>query len=139
MGLPIATNKSGFICFAFPDVCRTPTPGGPVPIPYPNIGQLSDAVQVSDTSTGTGEVKIGGQYVILANTSEVTQTTGDEAGSAGGVTSGVTKGKAEFTQGSSTVRIHRKSVVRLGDPTTQNQGNANGVVLGGQPNVLVGG
>lgn len=22
---------------AFPDVCKTPTPGGPVPIPYPNI------------------------------------------------------------------------------------------------------
>jgi hypothetical protein len=22
---------------AFPDVCKTPIPGGPVPIPYPNI------------------------------------------------------------------------------------------------------
>jgi len=21
-----------------PDVCKTPTPGGPVPIPYPNAG-----------------------------------------------------------------------------------------------------
>lgn len=23
--------------FSFPDVCKTPTPGGPVPIPYPNV------------------------------------------------------------------------------------------------------
>jgi hypothetical protein len=26
---------------AFPDVCLTPTPGGPVPIPYPTIGTTS--------------------------------------------------------------------------------------------------
>ena len=23
-----------------PDVCKTPSPGGPIPIPYPNIGTL---------------------------------------------------------------------------------------------------
>ena len=142
MAFPIATTKSGFICFAFPDVCKTPTPSGTVPIPYPNTGQLSDATQVSDTSTGMGEVKVGGNYVILANTSNasvIPQTTGDEAGSAGGVTSGTIKGKAEFTQGSTTVTIHGKQVVRMGDPTQQNQGNAKGTVLGGVPNVLVGG
>ena len=139
MGFPVATNKSGFICYAFPDVCNTPSSSGTVAIPYPNIGQLSDAIQVSDTSTGTGEVKVGGQYVILANTSEIPQTTGDEAGSAGGITSGVTKGKAEFPQGSATVRIHGYPVVRMGDSTHQNQRNANGTVLGGVPNVRVGG
>jgi hypothetical protein len=29
-----ATKAAG----AFPDVCKTPSPGGPVPIPYPNVG-----------------------------------------------------------------------------------------------------
>lgn len=139
MGLPIATNKSGFICFAFPDVCLTPAAPSPVPIPYPNIGQLADATLVSDTSTGTGEVKVGGNYVILAKKSEIPTTTGDEAGSVGGVTSGTTKGKVEFTQGSATVKIHGQHVVRMTDPTTQNNKNANGTVLGGVPNVLVGG
>lgn len=141
MGLPIATNQSGFICFAFPDVCDTPAPPSPspVPVPYPNIGQLADAQQVSDASTGVGEVKVGGKHVILANTSIIPQTTGDEAGSAGGITSGTIKGKAEFTRGSSTVKIHGQSVVRMTDPTKQNNGNAVGMVLGGVPNVLVGG
>ena len=139
MSFPVATNKSGFICFAFPDVCKTPSPGGTVPIPYPNVGQLSDAIQVSDISTGTGEVKVAGNYVILANTSVIPQTSGDEAGSAGGVTSGVIKGKAEFSQGSATVKIHGKPVVRMGDSTEQNQGNARGTVQGGVPTVLAGG
>ena len=133
---PITTTAGG-ICFAFPDVCLTP-PAPPVPIPYPNIGQLSDATSVSD-STGTGQVTVGGKPVVLANTSTIPSTVGDEAGSGGGVMSGSTKGAVEFTRGSATVTIHGKAVVRMFDPTEQNNGNAVGVVLGGVPNVLVGG
>jgi Domain of unknown function (DUF4150) len=142
MGMPIATKKSGFIAFAFPDVCKTPAPPSPtpVPIPYPNIGQLSDATNTSDSSTGTGEIKAGGDHVILAQTSEIPNTLGDQAGSAGGgVKSGTTGGKVEFTSGSKTVKVHGKEVVRMTDPTTQNAGNAVGSVLGGVPNILVGG
>ena len=84
-------------------------------------------------------MKVGGNYVILANTSEIQNTTGDEAGSAGGVTSGTTKGNVKFTQGSATVQIHGKAVVRMNDPTKQNNDNADGTVLGGVPNVMVGG
>ena len=33
-----SSTKEGGIVLAFPDVCKTPSPGGPaVPIPYPNI------------------------------------------------------------------------------------------------------
>jgi hypothetical protein len=32
---PASTKRSG-VTFSFPDVCKTPTPGGPVPVPYPN-------------------------------------------------------------------------------------------------------
>ena len=141
MGLPIATTRPGFICFAFPDVCMTPAAPSPVPIPYPNIGQLSDAEQVSDGSLG-GAVKVAGHPVILANTSRIPVTTGDEAGTVG-VISGSIKGPATFTRGSLTVRVNGKPVVRLGDPTGQNNNgpvsNAVGTVLGGVPNVLAGG
>jgi hypothetical protein len=30
--------------FAFPDVCLTPSPAGPVPIPYPNIAMGPTAI-----------------------------------------------------------------------------------------------
>jgi hypothetical protein len=55
------------------------------------------------------------------------------------VNSVVTRGAVTFEQGSQIVKIHGKSVVRMFDPTKQNEGNANGFVLGGVPNVLVGG
>lgn len=138
MGFPIATTQPGFTCFAFPDVCKTPAPPGPpIPIPYPNIGQLSDAKGVSDDGS-KGAVEVGGYHVILKD-SEIEKTTGDEAGSVGGVSSGVTGGKVTFTQGSATVQIYGQSVIRMFDPTEQNKGNAVGQVLGGVPNVLVGG
>ena len=38
----IVHKGSGGMSIVFPDVCKTPTPGGPVPIPYPNIGKASD-------------------------------------------------------------------------------------------------
>ena len=38
MANPIAT-KNG-ICFASPDILKTPTPGGEVPTPSPNIAEL---------------------------------------------------------------------------------------------------
>jgi len=140
MGMPIATKKSGFIAFAFPDVCLTPAPpGSQIPVPYPNIGQLSDATKAADGSTGTGEVKAGGDLVILAEASEIQSTTGDQAGTGGGVKSGTTGGKVTFTAGSKKVKVHGKEVVRMMDPTSQNDGNAVGFVLGGVTNVLVGG
>ena len=127
MGRPITTKSKG-ICFAFPDVCKTPSPpGSPIPIPYPNIGQLSDCSPVAET------VKVGGNPVVHVD-SVIATTTGDEAGSAQ-----PPKGKATFTSGSSSVFAEGKAVVRMFDPTEQNNGNAVGIVLGGVPTVLVGG
>jgi hypothetical protein len=131
MGQPIATMTSGGMCIAFPDVCKTPTPGGTVPIPYPNLGDLGQAVKVST------KVKIKGKPVILED-SEIPATSGDEAGSAGGVTSGCIKGKVAFTTFSSKVKVEGKGVVRMGDSTQQNKGNAVGSVLYGEPTVTGG-
>lgn len=131
MGKPITTQAPG-ICFAFPDVCLTPAPPSPpIPIPYPNIGQLADAQGVAST------VLAGGNPVVTSN-SNIPTTTGDEAGSSGGVTSGTTKGKVEFVTFSNTVLAEDGNVVRMFDTTKQNNGNAVGNVLGGFPTVLVG-
>jgi hypothetical protein len=131
MGQPITVTDG--ICFAFPDVCLTPVPASPpVPIPYPNIAQLSDA-------TGTAASVNAGGKPVVTKASEISTSTGDEAGSNGGVTSGGTKGKCSFTTASTTVKANGEFIVRLGDTTSQNGGNAVGTVLGGLPTVLVGG
>ena len=131
MGRPICPAQG--IAFAFPDVCNTPSPGGPIPIPYPNIAQLADV---------TGEAKdlqVGGMKVLVQG-SKVPSSSGDEGGTAGGgVTSGKIKGEMEVTAGSATVLCGGKGIARFGDPTTQNSGNAVGTLLGAFPTVLVGG
>lgn len=127
---PIAIQGKG-VCFAFPDVCKTPTPGGPVPIPYPNIAQLAEADKTSKS------VLVGDKPVIL-KTSQISKSMGDQAGTAGGVVSGKTGGKVTFTTASGSVQIEDAGVVRMLDQTQQNDGNAQGVVLGGVPTVLIG-
>lgn len=101
---------------AFPDPCKTPTPGGPVPIPYPNVAQSSDATATSTT------VKMDGTGIMLED-SKFAQSTGDEAGSAGGgVVSNQIKGAAKFQNFSFDVKVEGKKVPRLADPMVQNMG-----------------
>ena len=137
MSKPIAPAKG--IAFAFPDVCKTPAPpGSPVPIPYPNIAQLSQASPVSNES-GKALLVGSGDPVLLLD-AEVSTSSGDEAGSVGGVKSGKTKGKCEIKQASSSVVYgpQKKGIVRFLDQTEQNDGNAQGMVLSAFPTVLVG-
>lgn len=71
------TNKSpNGVNIAFPDVCKTPSPAGPVPIPYPNIAQSSD------TAKGAKKVKADGNPVVTKN-SNYQKSSGDEPGSIG--------------------------------------------------------
>ncbi len=48
--LSVVHKSSSGVTIAFPDVCKTPSPGGPIPIPYPNIGE-SDNTSTSSKST----------------------------------------------------------------------------------------
>jgi hypothetical protein len=122
MGATVNVNKrtvvhkdSGGVATAFPDVCKTPSPGGPVPIPYPNVAKSSDTAQ------GSNNVTMDGNPVMLQG-SNFSTSTGDEAGSAGGgVASNTTKGKAEFINYSFDVTVEGKNVPRLGDPMLQNK------------------
>lgn len=137
MGKPIAPTQG--IAFAFPDVCKTPTPGGPVPIPYPNMAQLDQATGVSDASNKELLVGPASLHVLLLD-SEVAVSTGDEAGSVGGVQSGTIKGKCKVVQASGSVLYgpDKKGIARFMDSTKQNNDNANGFVLGALPTILVG-
>jgi len=107
------------MCQGMPDVCKTPAPPGPpVPIPYPNIGQLATATKVST------KVKIMNMPVVLEG-SEIPMSQGDEAGTAGGVVSGKNMDKIVFKKGSSKVKIEGKGCAYLTCMTTHNGSNAN--------------
>jgi hypothetical protein len=104
---------------AFPDVCKTPTPAGPVPIPYPNVAQSSD------TADGSSTVKVDGNPIMLKE-SNFKMSTGDEAGSAMNVVSNKIKGKAEPMLYSMDVKVDGKNVFRLTDMMLQNCGSSPG-------------
>lgn len=113
----VVHKGSNGIATAFPDVCKTPSPAGPIPIPYPNIAMSSD------TDQGSSKVKADGNPIMLKG-SVFKTSTGDEAGSAGGVVSSCTKGKAEFVLYSFDVKVEGKNVPRLGDIMLQNKGSS---------------
>lgn len=93
----------------FPDVCKTPAPpAGPIPIPYPNMAQSSD------TDQGTKTVKVNGNPA-MTKASNFKMSSGDEAGSLGGVVSNKTKGKAYPQLYSMNVKFEGENVVRLTD------------------------
>ncbi|MCH9686869.1 MAG: DUF4150 domain-containing protein [Deltaproteobacteria bacterium] len=115
----IVHKGSGGMSLVFPDVCKTPTPGGPVPIPYPNTGQASD------TSKGPPTVCCDGEMPMVKG-AKYSKTTGDEPGTVGGVVSGVNRDVAEFMMYSFDVKFEGKGVCRLGDPLFHNKKNILG-------------
>jgi hypothetical protein len=115
--LSVVHQSSGGVTIAFPDVCKTPSPGGPIPIPYPNIAQSSD------TDKGTKKVKCDGNPVCVQD-SNFRMSTGDEAGTAGGgIISNKIKGKAEFVMFSFDVKFEGKGVARAFDLMLHNDKN----------------
>lgn len=113
-----ASTKGGGQCMAMPDVCKTPSPAGPVPIPYPSIGMLD---QAKKTST---KVKFKGKEACTKK-SEMSRCQGDEAGSAGGVVSGVNMNKVQFKKCSAKVKAEGQGVAYLTSTTGHNGSNAN--------------
>src|SRR5437762_57093 len=115
--LSVVHQGSSGTTIAFPDVCKTPSPGGPIPIPYPNTAQSSDS---ADTASS---VKADGNPVCVKD-SNFKMSTGDEAGSAGGgVASNKIKGKAEFVMFSMDVKFEGKNVCRAFDIMLHNDKN----------------
>jgi uncharacterized Zn-binding protein involved in type VI secretion len=81
--------------------------------------------------TCSSKVKIVGNKAVMQDT-EITMSSGDEAGSAGGVVSSKVKGSAKFKQGSSKVKIEGKGAAYLGAMVGQNDGSNSNMPAGHQ-------
>jgi len=115
-GQSIVTKKSDGTVIVFPDVCKTPTPSGPIPIPYPNISNSSDL------DKGSKSVTINGVPACLKD-SNFSKSVGDQVGSVGGVVSGKTGGIAEPVSYSFDVKIEGRNAVRNLDLFVSNNKN----------------
>ena len=104
--MTVVHKSSGGVSFSFPDVCKTPTPGGPVPIPYPNIAMLENA----KGSSCSKKVRIEKKKVFHQG-SVVSRSSGDEAGTLKGVVSQKNMGKAKALRTSIKVKAEGKPVV----------------------------
>lgn len=125
----------GGMTMGFPDVCLTPTPVGPIPIPYPNI------------STGVTTIPTTTAITVLTDCmpshnqmSEIFISNGDNAGVNMGVASGMVMGPTEFILGSLTVLKGGMPAQRMTSMTGHNglSMNCPGVALApSQVTVLV--
>ncbi len=99
-----------------PDVCKTPSPAGPVPIPYVNVAMDSSL------ASGTKKVKVEGKMAAHEK-ANISTSMGDEPGTAGGLLSSKFKGKLTWATCSPTVKLEGKGAVRFMD-VAQHNGNS---------------
>lgn len=115
----------------FPDVCLTPTPAGPVPIPYPNIA--------------AGPMGVPAAYNVLwmcapahNMMTTIPMTNGDNAGVNMGVASGTVMGPSRHLTAAFTVLVACAPATRLTSMALQNSTNCPGVrVVPSQIKVLL--
>lgn len=112
-----------------PDVCKTPTPGGPVPMPYPNMSQSSTL------SGGTTTVKVDGGNMAAIKGSKFSMSSGDEPGTVGGVKSNTFKQASTWLLYSFDVKLDGQNACRFTDKKFQN--NENTVDAGGVIPIVV--
>jgi len=116
-GLPVATLANGQ-CLGFPDVCNTPAGPVVVPIPYPNMGMCATGVQTTTTVLVMN-------MPALTQSSQLPMSQGDEAGSVGGVISGMIMGQIVFRTASSKVSFQGQKVILVTATTAHNGSSAN--------------
>lgn len=110
-------GSNGTSMATLPDVCKTPSPGGPVPIPYPNIAFSRDLTK------GTKTIEADGGNMCANYGSEFCKSTGDEPGTVGGVKSGTFIKEATWITYSFDVKFEDKGACRLSDKMFHNHGN----------------
>lgn len=105
---------------AFPDVCMTPTPAGPVPLPYPDIalGPMGVPAAYNCIMIGTPAHNM---------LTVVPLTNGDNVGVATGVASGTVMGPSRHLIGSFTCLIGGAPGTRLTSVSLQNSTNMAGM------------
>ena len=111
-------GSKGLVINTAPDVCKTPSPGGPIPIPYPVIISFA-----KDLKKGTKTVKVDGGNSAGIKDSEFSRCTGDEPGTAGGIISSTNMKEATWINFSYDVKLDGKNACRLSDPMMMNHKN----------------
>lgn len=114
---PVLHRGAGHTPVVSTDVCKTPPNAAPVP--YPNIACSIDLIDGPPSTFLEG-------HMPAVEDSPYSRSTGDEAGSMGGVISGTIQGEARFVTGSFDIKIEGRPVVRLGDPMFHNNKNTVG-------------
>ena len=123
--LPASSTEKGQ-CVAVPDVCKTPAGPAVALVPYSNTAQLNQ----TNMATAAQTVFLVGKNAVTEN-SEITRSSGDEAGSIGGVVSSMNQGPCKFKLGSSIVFIEGYAAAYCGSMIGHN-GNNNNAPLGTQ-------
>jgi hypothetical protein len=115
----------------FPDVCLTPSPAGPVPIPYPNIAMGPTAIP--------GQVKVFNFFTPAHNmATTVPLTNGDNAGVATGVASGMVMGPSRHLTASFTLLVGGTPATKMTSVALQNSTNCPGCrIVPSQATVLL--
>ena len=108
--------------FAFPDVCKTPTPAGPIPLPYPNF-----ALSITHIPAQFCVVIGGGLAENLLTQGTISQ--GDDLGVAGGIISNDDMGPDHYVLGSFKVCFGGVFATRLTSLTIQNLINVPGMSI----------
>lgn len=111
-----ANTQMGGVSMGAPDVCLTPTPAGPVPIPYPNISAQPMGVPAA--------------YNVLFMcapahnmSTSVPMTNGDNPGVATGVASGLVMGPSRHVTAAFTVLVGGTPATRMTSATITNSTN----------------
>jgi hypothetical protein len=116
--MPMATQAGG-MCLGVPDVCLVPAPPAPpIPTPFPNIAQVAMAL-------GTCPTVLVSMMPVVTMSSKIPISSGDEAGVAGGVMSGMFIGPCQFRMASSKVSAGGQKVIVLTNMSAHNGMNAN--------------
>lgn len=110
-------GSNGVSMATVPDVCKTPSPGGPVPIPYPNVSQSATL------DKGTSTVSADGGMMIAIKGSEFSLSNGDNPGVAGGVKSSTFMKESTWLLYSFDVKMEGGNACRLTDKKMQNHEN----------------
>jgi hypothetical protein len=115
--MPAASSAAGS-ADAFPDTCNVPSSSGSVPTPFTNTAQCAA------TEGGAETVLIENVPAVVVG-AEISVSSGDESGSAGGVTSGTVASTVTYMQGSSKVLVQGRPLVVLTNVTAHNGVSAN--------------
>lgn len=117
-----ASTSAGGNCMGAPDVCKVPAPPAPpIPTPFPNMAMASQAIP----PTCSMKVMIENKFTVVLN-AQIAMSSGDEAGVAGGLMSGMIKGPVSYKLASFKVMAEGKGICTIGAMTSHNgSGPAN--------------